>query len=322
MPSAFVLGAGLGTRLRPLTLRVPKPLLAVAHRTLLDRAFGHLRADPGIDRFVVNTHHLPDRFREAVADGTWNGMPVALRHEPVLLDTGGGLANIRDLVPEDESLVVYNGDILCDAPLRGAWRHHLAGGAEATLVLRRSGPLVNVACRAAPGDGPHACGPVVDIRGLLGVAAPLFQFTGIFFVAPGLLEKLPPAGRIFPIVPFLVRRIELGARIDGIVVDDGCWWDLGTPRSVFDAHDWLAAHPFPRHAPEVVARAHPEASVAPGTLDGRSWAGPGVRVPETCSVRASILLEGCALEPGVVLERCLVAPGYRVERSAREAVLA
>ena len=322
MPAAFVLGAGLGTRLRPLTFRVPKPLLPVAHRTLLDRTFGHLRADLGIDRFVVNTHHLPERFRQTLPDGTWNGVPVALRHEPVLLDTGGGMANIRDLVPADESLVVYNGDILCDAPLRAAWQHHLAGGAEATLVLRESGPLVNVACRAVPDDGPYPCGPVVDIRGLLGVAAPLFQFTGIFFVSPGLLKALPPAGSVFPIIPFLVRRIESGARLDGIMVDDGCWWDLGTPRSVFDAHDWLATHPFPRHAPEVVVRVHPEAGVAAGALDGQSWAGPGVRVPESCSVRRSILLDGCMLAPGVVLDRCLVAPGCRVGASATDAVLA
>ena len=313
MPTAFVLGAGLGTRLRPLTLRLPKPLLPVAHRTLLERAFGHLRADLGIDRFVVNTHHLPEAFRRALPHGTWDGLPVTLRHESILLDTGGGLANIRDLVPAGQSLAIYNGDILSDVPLRPAWRHHLASEAEATLILRKSGSLVNVACAVeGRADGP-ATGSIVDIRGLLGKDAPLFQFTGICYASPALLDRLPPAGTVFSLIPFLVERIADGARIGGVVAEDGQWWDLGTPEAVLEAHAWLAGHDFPRHAPERPPRVHPTATVAPGTLDDRSWAGPGVTVPEGCAVRNSVLLEQCSLAPGVVVENRLIAPGERVD---------
>src|SRR6476620_11025193 len=108
MPTAFILGAGLGTRLRPLTDRLPKPLVPVAHQPLLTWAMRHLASDLGTDRFVINTHHLPDAYTREFPGSGWQGSPLHFRHEPVLLDTGGGLANVRDLLPEGESIAVYN----------------------------------------------------------------------------------------------------------------------------------------------------------------------------------------------------------------------
>jgi mannose-1-phosphate guanylyltransferase len=321
MPAAFILGAGLGTRLRPLTNRLPKPLVPVAHRPLIEHAFDHLRRGCGADRFVVNTHHLAEAYAAAYATGTWESLPLRFRHEPVLLDTGGGLANVADLLPAGESVVLCNGDVLTDLPLRPAWEHHLESGAEATLVLRSTGPLCNVAFVADGAVAGCPAGRVLDLRGLRGASGQLTQFTGICFAAPALRRQLPPAGTIFSLIPFLVERIAAGAAIRGVVADAGLWSDLGTPAALLAAHDQLLRLPFPADAPQPTQPIHPAARVAPGTCDARTWVGPGAVVPAGCRVAASVLFAGAQIAAGVNVERCLVGPGAQVGQSAREAVI-
>ena len=95
---AFVLAAGLGTRLRPLTDTLPKPLIPVGLKPLITFAFDHLIADAGVEEFIVNTHHLAGAYAGAFPDGTYRGRPLHFRHEPVLLETGGGIRNVADLL--------------------------------------------------------------------------------------------------------------------------------------------------------------------------------------------------------------------------------
>ena len=92
--TAFILGAGLGTRLRPLTEECPKPLLPVGGRPLITYAMDHCLS-VGIERFIVNTHHCPRAFDRAFPEKSWRGWPILFRHEPVLLDTGGGSRTSR-----------------------------------------------------------------------------------------------------------------------------------------------------------------------------------------------------------------------------------
>ena len=87
--TAFVLGAGLGTRLRPLTNDWPKPLLPIGGRPTITYAFEQLKA-LGVERVIINTHHRAERYDEAFPDNTWEGLELVFRHEPVLLETGGG----------------------------------------------------------------------------------------------------------------------------------------------------------------------------------------------------------------------------------------
>ena len=115
MTKAFVLGAGLGTRLRPLTDALPKPLIPVFHRPLIQYALDHCLA-AGIREFAINTHHLPEKWPEYFPDGTYRGAPVTFFHEPELLETGGGIKNIASWIGDDPVLV-YNGDILTDLDL-------------------------------------------------------------------------------------------------------------------------------------------------------------------------------------------------------------
>ena len=151
-----MLGAGLGTRLRPLTDQLPKPLVPVGLKPLISFAFDHLIADAGADRFIVNTHHLPEMYAAAFTAATYRDRLITLRHEPVLLETGGGIRNIGDLLRGDRSLLVYNGDILTDLPLGSALVAHRGAGRLVTMVLRSGGGPKHVAFDAAAGSRRRA----------------------------------------------------------------------------------------------------------------------------------------------------------------------
>jgi NDP-sugar pyrophosphorylase family protein len=91
---AFVLAAGLGTRLRPLTDELPKPLIPIFQKPLVTFALDHL-IGVGVNRFVINTHRHPELFQSFFADARICGFPITLVHEPDLLETGGGIKNAK-----------------------------------------------------------------------------------------------------------------------------------------------------------------------------------------------------------------------------------
>jgi aminoglycoside/choline kinase family phosphotransferase/choline kinase len=221
--TAFILGAGLGMRLRPLTKECPKPLLPVGGRPLITFAMDHCLT-AGVERFIVNTHHCPSAYDRAFPEKHWRGRPILFSHEPVLLDTAGGLKNIEDLLAAGETLLVYNGDILSDLPLGRLLETHAAGGKEVTLVLRSDGPLMNVALDAA--------GSVCDLRGLLGnPGVRLCLFTGIYAVEKRFFRRLTP-GKVESVVPVLVEMVrKTPGSVGSVVVDEGVWRDVGDPEA-------------------------------------------------------------------------------------------
>src|SRR5262249_40888150 len=123
---AFVLGAGLGTRLRPLTNELPKPLVPIFGKPLITFAFDHLFA-AGVGSFVINTHHLSECFQDSLGENSYRKAPIRLLHEPVLLETGGGIKNAEPHLTE-ENFFVYSGDILTDLPLAPLMDEHFRGG--------------------------------------------------------------------------------------------------------------------------------------------------------------------------------------------------
>ncbi|MEX2578705.1 MAG: sugar phosphate nucleotidyltransferase [Verrucomicrobiales bacterium] len=300
---AFILGAGLGKRLRPLTEHLPKPLVPFCNRPLITYAFDHLAADLGTGEFMVNAHHCPQAYDEAFPDGRYRDRPVRFRHEPVLLDTAGGIDNVRDWLPEEESFAVYNGDILTDLPLGDAWARHLGSGDLATLVLRSAGNELRV------GFDPDS-GKVVDLRGLLQPDwSRRYQFTGVYFLSPAFLEFLKP-GKIESIVLPLVEAVRSGNRVGGVVVDEGLWSDLGERESYLGALS-LVDEGFPAYGtgapPRRVAAS---AKVAEGaTIDRLSTVGDGAVVGAGAALRESVVWPGARVEAGAQLRRVVVRTG-------------
>jgi mannose-1-phosphate guanylyltransferase/mannose-1-phosphate guanylyltransferase/phosphomannomutase len=293
MNKAFVLGAGLGERLRPLTDRLPKPLIPVYHKRLITYAFDHLLA-AGVREFIVNTHHLPQEYARAFPESSYRGVPIHFRHEaPVRLETAGGIANVRDLLG-DEPFIVYNGDILTDLPLERLLDAHQRRGNMVTLALRSRGPAQHIAMN-------HSTGRITDIRGKLGTGnAGELLFTGIYAVEPAFLELLTP-GKAESVIPVFLSMIERGLPLGGVVLDEGQWWDLGNRDSYLEAHRALRelnSH-FPAYA-SVNGRARREIA-------------PDAKGAEAASLRGcNIIGAGATIEPGALLEDCILWPGARV----------
>ncbi len=218
--TAFILGAGLGTRLHPLTEHCPKPLLKIKGRPIITYAMDHLFSI-GIQRFIVNTHHCAAKYDDIFPDRQWRGVPIIFRHEPVLLDTAGGLKNIEDLLAPEEPILVYNGDIISNLPLLKLCRAHIERKKEVTLALRSTGPLLNVNLNEA--------GDVVDMRHMLGNSGTGgYLFTGVYIVEHSFLRRLEK-GKIESVVPVFVNMIKaVPGSVAGVIIDEGQWYDIGT----------------------------------------------------------------------------------------------
>ncbi|MGI8603813.1 MAG: sugar phosphate nucleotidyltransferase [Verrucomicrobiales bacterium] len=273
---AFVLGAGLGTRLRPLTERLPKTLIPVWDRPLITYAFDHL-ISAGAHEFVVNTHWHPQAYGEVFPSNEWRGAPITFRHEPVLLETGGGIANVADFLRDEESFWVYNGDTLATLPLLPVIAQHRNSNAIVTLVLRRSGPQKVVAI-------DEATGRVLDIKNLLGTGAPAaLQFTGIYLCRREFLDWLRP-GIIESSVRAFLEIIRRTGRLSGVIMDEGQWIDLGDRSSYIEAHRRIGRPPggIPCLLPGVELRGicalSPQAVISSGAVleDSIVWRGANV----------------------------------------------
>lgn len=131
---AMVLAAGRGTRLAPLTDRIPKPMAPVGGRPMLDWVLAFLQAG-GIEDVVINLHHLGHVIEEHVGDGRRHGLAVRYSHEPEILDTGGGIKRAEPLLG-GEPFVVVNGDSLLDLALADIVAFHERRGGIATLAVR------------------------------------------------------------------------------------------------------------------------------------------------------------------------------------------
>lgn len=290
LSQAFVLGAGLGTRLKRLTEARPKPLVPVAGKPLICSAFDHLLGE-GVERIVVNTHHRADAYGRAFPGGDYRNASLTFRHEPVLLETGGGIKNVEDLLG-DQPFLVYNGDILSTLPLEPAIERHFAAGSEVTLILRSHGGPLQVAFD--PGSGR-----VLDIGHRLGRAPGTHLFTGIYVVNPAFFRRLRLEK--LSVVPTWLEMIEQGAALGAIVLDEGAWWDLGTREQYLEVHRTLRA------ADPDACWVHPTAEVdSTARLAGATFVGAGAKIGANAHLHDCILWEGTTIAQESSLTRCIV----------------
>ncbi len=295
---AFVLGAGLGTRLKALTERLPKPLIPIYGKPLITFAFDQLIAS-GTEEIVINTHHCHEAYDAAFPGAAYGGARLIFEHEPVLLETAGGIKNVERYFGE-EPFIVYNGDVLTNVPVAKALALHRAGGYEVTMVLRSHGGPLHVSLE---GDD------VVDIAGRLGRAGGgQFLFTGIYVVKPAFLRRIPERTKI-SVIPLFMEMIKEGGKLGGLVLDEGCWWDLGTREKYLEVHEALADGDFigggrERRALDATARVAGDAR-----LGGFVAAGRGAVIEAGAQVTDCILWEGARVLAGSVLNRCIVTRG-------------
>ena len=300
---AFVLAAGLGTRLRPLTDRWPKPAVPFLGAPLLRRTFTVLQR-AGVDWVAVNTHHLPERMA-AVAreEGARLGLAVTVVHEPVIQGTAGGLRGMQAALPGDDPVIAWNGDILFAPELDAVLDAHRRSGAAATMVL-----LPMPEGRSYGAVEVDAAGSVRRISGVGAASAGLtpWHFSGVHVLSPVVFAAMRPSGpgdinrEVYP-------RLFTSGGVRGLIVE-AAWSDLGSAATYLDAQaDVLAGRmedPLPgsaggssRRAPgpflAADATVHPSAALAADV-----FVDAGVVVPAGARVQRSALLRGATVAPG------------------------
>ncbi|MGN7999842.1 nucleotidyltransferase family protein [Sphingomonas sp. 22176] len=224
--TAMVMAAGLGKRMRPLTVTRPKPLIEVAGKPLIDHVFDRLSA-AGVERAVVNVHYLADQL-EAHLRARVKGMELLVSDErKQLLETGGGLVQARELLGDQPFLCVNSDNLWVDGPsdairlLAAQWDD---AKMDALLLLV---PLARATCHRGQGDFRlDAFGRITERR-KPGRLAP-FVFTGIQILSPRVIRDWPEGP--FSTNLFWNRAMEAG-RLWG-AVHQGLWFDVGSPKAI------------------------------------------------------------------------------------------
>ena len=224
--TAFFLSAGYGSRLRPLTDRLPKPAIPFLGQSALEI---NVRAVEGAlqpARRLANTHHLPDAIRAVAAE-----LKMDVIHEPAILGTGGCLANAASVLGATEHFLVHNADLIHDLDLAALWRAHLESGALATLAgLYREGAVNTLSVSANGGLlGVHG---FEDFAGDAEEAGRL-TFAGVAFYRRDFLAFCP-AGEA-DIKPLWKAAQRGGGRIRVIDCTGATWHDFGTPQGLWNA---------------------------------------------------------------------------------------
>ena len=282
---AFVLAAGLGTRLRPLTDELPKPLVPIFQKPLITFALDHLIA-AGIRRFVINTHRLPHLFERQFAEKSYRGRPVDLVNEPELLETGGGIRNAEPLL-HDGDFLTYSGDILTDVPLDSLMEEHFRAGNDVTLALRETGFKPSIA---------YQQGRIIDIGERFGIAGD-YDFANIAVWSKKIFQRIPQ--RKISFIPVLLDWIKEGGKIGGLILNEGKWFNIGSSAQYVEVHRMIASENW-----------------SPDFINDAGWA---ARIAKSATIDTGAQLRGltilgadCYIGAGAILQDTIVWPGAQI----------
>ncbi len=332
---AYVLAAGLGTRLRPLTNERPKPLLEVCGTPLLEHALG-LLARAGVRTVAVNSHWLHPQVPAALG-ASFQGMRVVTTYEPDVMGTGGGLRGLAAAcpAPPGERVLVMNADALIDLDVRALVA--TPDDALATLVLKDDPETARYGA-----IGTDADERIVTFAGRIAPRGPVARermFCGVHLVHPRAFEVLPPVA----LEGGVVRGVASGINDEGYPrwLEQGAllrafdhastFCDVGTPERLLQANlavlsgAWLSSEllPFARFPPHPgrvfvapTARVHPSVRlVGPVLVD------EGAEVAADAELSFAVVGKGARVASGVQLSHAVLQAGAVASSSASAAVL-
>ncbi|MEI7753809.1 MAG: NDP-sugar synthase [Actinomycetota bacterium] len=293
---AVVLVGGFGTRLRPLTLSVPKPMLPVGHVAIIERLIENL-VRGGVTEVTLALGFRPEPFMQAFPDGTCAGATLTYAVEPEPLDTGGAIRFAALFAGIDSTFVVANGDVLTDLDVGALVHFHRSTGAEATLHL-------------TPVEDPSAFG-VVDqepsglVRRFIekpppGTSPSNLINAGTYVFEPSVIARIPDGRKVSverEIFPALVADQTLWA-----MATNDYWIDTGQPDLYLKANL------------DVITRLRAEHSWAHGVAEG-AVIGAGVALSDTVVADGASIGDGADVSDSVLLAGASVGPGAHVRHS-------
>jgi NDP-sugar pyrophosphorylase family protein len=314
---AVILAGGLGTRLRPLTLERPKPVVPLLNVPFLSYQLGLLGAH-GVRDVILSVSHRPETIRTIMARERLGEVRLRDVVESDPLGTAGGVRNAADLV--DGRVVVLNGDVLTDLDLTAMLRAHEARGAAATIYL-------------TPVENPTAFGLVElepDGRVHRFLEKPSWDEVttntvnaGVYVLERELLEWIPKGEAYSMEREFFPQLLERGVPFYGYVAP-GYWLDIGTPAKYLQAQQDLLArrlrpHVEPAGHESASGWIHPTATVAPSArLLGPVAIGAGCHVEADAVVGPSVVLgAGCRIGAGAHLDTSVLWEEVEVGAAAR-----
>lgn len=286
---AILLAGGKGTRLRPLTLHTPKPIVPIFNRPFLLYQLDQLRQIPEITEVILSLNYQPRRIEETFGDGEALGVKISYAVEPSPLGTGGAIKFAAEHV--QDSVVVFNGDVLQQIDLQAVIDRHRARKAKATIVL-------------TPVENPSAYGLVeTDAEGnvLRFLEKPgADEITcntinaGVYVLEPETLERIP-AGESYSIErSYFPSLIENGETFIGYV-NEGYWIDIGTPEKYRQVHRDIMDGRF---------RAEPFLERPAGIVDFGAKIDSDVHIQGPCFLDEGVVLKaGAHVGPYSVLGR-------------------
>ncbi|MGH2662234.1 MAG: sugar phosphate nucleotidyltransferase [Actinomycetota bacterium] len=312
---AVVLVGGEGTRLRPLTETIPKPLVHFMNRPFIDHVLDHLGGH-GVEEVILSSSYLEEEFHSYLHER--RGPPsVTWITEPQPLGTSGAIVGARDHL--DDTFLVLNGDVLTDLDLEALVAFHRDRGAIATIALT---PVDDARPYGLVETEPD--GRVLAFREKPSQLVPGTINAGTYVLEPRALEKVPAREEVSIERQTFPSLIEGGEPVYALV-SHAYWRDLGTPEAYIQAHidamEGLVAPYRGSAGPLVDERAvvHPEAVLGPHVVVGE-----GTRVGPGASIDRSVLQRDVVVEEGATVEGSILGPASRVGAGARvrNAVLA
>lgn len=235
--NAMIFAAGLGTRLRPLTNDVPKAMVLLAGKPLLEYVILRLK-EVGVSRIVINVHHFAETIITFIKSNDF-GVEIKISYErDMLLDTGGGLKFAKDLFIKDEPVLIYNVDVLSNADISLLVEFHKRSDAIASLLARSS-----YSDRGFMQKDGFLTGWQNILTGEKRMSTDVFEestfigFTGIHILSYRILDMIDEEG-VFSIVD-LYLRLAKDNKIAIVIDDESLWMDLGTPESLALAEEYV-----------------------------------------------------------------------------------